>query len=168
MAFKLRSQSSVKKGGFKSMGSTPLKMHEGKPHSEPTESVADPKEYDRQRQLEKESSIKPYTGKDPDPRDKEDSLLENVVEFVDPTGVSSWDDASRAYDKEDKGVVDYLDMAGAIPLAGKIGKIPRYAKQGFDLFKSGSKAAAATLGASRLLNFSDTASDIKEDNIKKK
>ena len=33
MAFKLRSQSSVKKGGFKSMGSTPLKMHEGKPHS---------------------------------------------------------------------------------------------------------------------------------------
>ena len=96
------------------------------------------------------------------------SLLENVVEFVDPTGVSSWDDASRAYDKEDKGVVDYLDMAGAIPLAGKIGKIPRYAKQGFDLFKSGSKAAAATLGASRLLNFSDTASDIKEDNIKKK
>jgi|21_taG_2_1085346.scaffolds.fasta_scaffold19056_2 hypothetical protein len=33
MAFKLRSQSSVKKGGFKSMGSSPLKMHEGKPHS---------------------------------------------------------------------------------------------------------------------------------------
>ena len=33
MAFRLKSRSSVKKGGFKFMGSSPLKMHEGKPHS---------------------------------------------------------------------------------------------------------------------------------------
>ena len=33
MAFKLRSQSAVQEGGFKSMSSTPLKMHKGKPHS---------------------------------------------------------------------------------------------------------------------------------------
>ena len=137
--------------------------HEKKTKS--SETVADPKEYQRQEQLKKESSVGPYTGNEPDGTEN-DSLLENIVEFVDPTGVSSWDDARRAYGKKDKGMGDYLDMAGAIPLIGKVPKVARGLKKGFDLYKASTKAASATVGTSRLLNFGDTASDIKNDNIK--
>ncbi|MGY8791871.1 MAG: hypothetical protein ACKVKR_16575 [Pseudomonadales bacterium] len=129
------------------------------------EAVADPKEYARQEQLKTEPSVGPYTGKDSDPREG-DSLLENIVEIVDPTGVSSWDDANRAWNKEDKTGWDYVDMAGAIPFAGKVSKVARGLKKGFDLYKASTKAASAGLGLGRLLNAGDAASDIKEDNIK--
>lgn len=158
MAFKMRSGNS---STFKMIGSST-------PDSKPAESVADPGWYARQQQLEKEPSFKPYTGKDPDPRDKGDSLLENIVEFVDPTGISSWDDAYRAYNKEDRGVMDYVDMFGAVPLLGKASKIARATGKGFNLAKSASKTASAGMGsaASRLLNLGDTSSDIEEDNTK--
>jgi hypothetical protein len=149
MAFKMRSGNN---SNFKMMGSST-------PDSKPVESVADPKEFARQQKLHEGLF---------DPRVKRDSTVENVVEFFDPTGISSWDDAIEAYNKKDKGVMDYVDMFGAVPLLGKVGKIARAAGKGFDLYKSASRTASATIGsaANRLLNLGDAASDIKEDNTK--
>lgn len=60
---------------------------------------------------------------------EEDSTFENFLEFVEPTGMMSWDDASRAYDQWKKSnatlpsVGQALDMFGAVPGLGKFGKI---------------------------------------------
>ena len=163
MAFKMRSGNN---SNFKTMGSST-------PDSKPAESVADPKEYalpphegpDKFNQVE--LAIRPAGAIFPK-EVKRDSNVENVVEFLDPTGVSSWDDAKEAYDKKDKGVMDYVDMFGAVPVFGKAGKIAKAAGKGFNLYKSASKTASATIGsaANRLLNLGDATSDIKKDNIK--
>jgi hypothetical protein len=149
MAFKMRSGNN---SNFKTMGSST-------PDSKPAESVADPKEYARQQQLHEGLF---------DPRVKRDSNVENVIEFFDPTSISSWDDAKEAYNKKDKGVMDYVDMFGAVPILGKAGKIAKAAGKGFNLYKSASKTASATVGsaANRLLNLGDATSDIKKDNTK--
>jgi len=55
-----------------------------------------------------------------------DSLIENVAELFDPTGISSHDDAKYAYEDWRRSGRDYptyeeaLDMAGAIPMFGKL------------------------------------------------
>lgn len=52
-----------------------------------------------------------------------DSTLENVVEFLDPTGVSSYDDVYRTFqDPESKWWEKGLSVAGALPIVGKFGK----------------------------------------------
>jgi len=58
-----------------------------------------------------------------------DSTLENIFEFFDPSGVLSHDDARRAYRewKESKSdlptITQALDMFGAVPALGKLGKL---------------------------------------------
>ena len=52
-----------------------------------------------------------------------DTLLENIGEWIDPTGISSWDDVRRKFNDPnaawwEKG----LEVAGAIPVFGKLGK----------------------------------------------
>lgn len=80
-------------------------------------------------------------------RDK-DSLLENSVEFFDPTGVSSWDDARRAYESmKNRGASipnldEGLDMFGAIPLFGK-------AKLGINLAKGAAKRSKDVVNAAK-------------------
>lgn len=67
---------------------------------------------------------------------REDSTLENIVEIFDPTGVSAWDDAYRAYNSmRDRGsyipnVDEGLDMLGAMPVLGKAGKAINLYKKG--------------------------------------
>jgi peptidoglycan hydrolase-like protein with peptidoglycan-binding domain len=62
-------------------------------------------------------------------KEEEDSTIENIAEFFDPTGVTSYDDASRAYDEWKKSnatlpsMSQALDMFGAVPALGKFGKI---------------------------------------------
>tara|TARA_R110001583_G_scaffold528_1_gene4760 strand:- start:532 stop:1020 length:489 start_codon:yes stop_codon:yes gene_type:complete len=162
MAFKLRSGSNT---AFKMMGSSALKKHHTPEHKAANARMQQEKESQEKNPdsyfvsvPKKENTVK--TG------EKKDSLLENALEFVDPTGILSWDDAGRAWNKEDKTGWDYVDMAGVIPFVGsKASKISKILKGGFDLYKA-KKAASATVGASRLLSFGDTASDINEDNIK--
>ena len=129
------------------------------------ETVADPKEYQRQEQLKTQSSVGPYTGNDPDVREG-DSLFENIIEVVDPTGISSHDDAERAWNKEDKDAWDYVDMAGAIPLAGKLFKGAKLLKGGFNLYKNARKASGILTGTNVALNAPGAINDIKQDNIK--
>ena len=53
-----------------------------------------------------------------------DSLMENFLEFFDPTGVLSYDDANRAYKAYKEGKTSeanlILETAGALPIIGKI------------------------------------------------
>ena len=64
-----------------------------------------------------------------------DSLFEDIIEVIDPTGISSWDDASRAYDsyterikntnKYSPTMDEFFDVLSVVPA---IGKIPKAAK----------------------------------------
>ncbi len=64
-----------------------------------------------------------------------DDITEDVLEFIDPTGVLSHDDAKRAYrswkesGRKDPTPEEGLEMFGAVPALGKFGKI-KYVKQG--------------------------------------
>jgi hypothetical protein len=87
-----------------------------------------------------------------------DGGMENLLEFIDPTGLSSWDDAYRAYQgmKQDGRYLpnfgEATDMFGAIPLIGKVGK--------------GAKLGAQLLGAGgRGVNLLDTAQDLYSENL---
>ena len=51
-----------------------------------------------------------------------DSNLENIIEIVDPTGISSWDDVYRSYKQSGMSPETYLEIVGALPLLGKVGK----------------------------------------------
>ena len=57
---------------------------------------------------------------------QKDPFIENAVEFLDITGISSHDDARYAYEDWQRSGRDYptyeetLDMAGAIPMFGKL------------------------------------------------
>lgn len=54
---------------------------------------------------------------------------ENKWEFLDPSGVTSWDDAARGYDSWQKSSQTFptldegMDMFSAVPLFGKLGKV---------------------------------------------
>ena len=61
---------------------------------------------------------------------KDDGTFENAVEFVDPTGISSWDDAYRASQSDVQGLDQSLDMIGAIPLVSKMGRGVKVARMG--------------------------------------
>jgi hypothetical protein len=69
---------------------------------------------------------------------QDDSTFENAVEAFDPTGVSSWDDAYRAWNSmQDRGASypnldEAVDMLGAVPMLGK-------AKFTFNLAKKAQK-----------------------------
>jgi len=56
-----------------------------------------------------------------------DSLMENFLEFFDPIGVLSYDDAARAYKAYKQGKTSavnlILETAGALPIIGKIKKL---------------------------------------------
>ena len=53
-----------------------------------------------------------------------DSLAEDIFEFLDPTGISSYDDVYRSYKKNGLLSVDTgIEILGALPLVGKAGKI---------------------------------------------
>jgi hypothetical protein len=87
-----------------------------------------------------------------------DGGMENLLEFIDPTGLSSWDDAYRAYQgmqRDGRYLPNFgeaTDMFGAIPLLGKVGK--------------GAKLGAQLLGAAgRGVNLFDTAQDLYSENL---
>jgi len=76
--------------------------------------------------------VKSFIGSNP--YTEKDSTLENVVEFFDPTGISSWDDARRAYNQwQSSGnslpsFEQSMDIFGAMPMLGKFAKLKYLAK----------------------------------------
>jgi hypothetical protein len=78
-----------------------------------------------------------------------DSLGENIWEWLDPTGISSWDDVSRKFNDPnaawwEKG----LEVAGAIPVFGKFGKGAKAVGAGVDVASKVGKAAKEVEAAS--------------------
>lgn len=63
----------------------------------------------------------------------DDSTLENLVEFVDPIGYFSWDDVKRSYKNTGLSPQTALEVLGALPLLGKIGKSGKVIAGGMDL-----------------------------------
>lgn len=89
---------------------------------------------------------------------QEDSTIENIAEFFDPTGYTSWDDANRAYNEWKKSnsvlpsMSQALDMFGAVPALGKFGKL-KY------LDPNSIKTAYKAIPWQQILNAFDTAED---------
>ena len=92
-----------------------------------------------------------------------DSWFEDIIEFIDPTGISSWDDASRAYDsyierikntnKYSPTMDEFIDVLGAIPAIGKIPKAAklvrgasRYVSPAVKVVKESAKKPLSSLG----------------------
>jgi hypothetical protein len=58
-----------------------------------------------------------------------DSMGENILEWIDPTGISSWDDVYRSWNDPNAAWWETaLEMAGAVPVFGKFGKGAKAAK----------------------------------------
>jgi len=106
---------------------------------------------------------------------RDNSLVENIAEIVDPSGVLSWDDAYQARQSWKKSgrtlptIEEGLDMFGAVPLAGKLASGAKV----FNLAKRSSKPAKYFLaemwnkGARHIpntVNRGDAVQDIYQDN----
>jgi len=92
----------------------------------------------------------------PNPNSKfldEDSALTNVLEIFDPIGISSYDDVKREYDKSGASAGTTLELAGALPIIGKVGK-------GIKLLKGFSKIEHVEKLANPLLKYLDVLDDI--------
>ena len=99
---------------------------------------------------------------------QKDPFLENVAEFFDPTGILSHDDAKYAYEDWQISGRKYptyeegLDMAGAVPFAGKF---PKFARSGAIMMRN----TPFILHLMRLLDkAADTeglSEDVKEDQL---
>ena len=100
--------------------------------------------------------------------EEKDSVFENILEFVDLTGISSHDDARRAYESMRKRGVnlpnfnEFVDMLGAVPVIGKVGKAPKLAKGVFEVAKQSPKYMKVL---NKLMGAYDSGQDIYEDNI---
>ena len=73
-----------------------------------------------------------------------DSLLENLFEWVDPTGYTSWDDVRRSWNDTNPNKPMWqtpLEIAGAIPIFGKLGKVGKAVKAGVDVASTVGKGA---------------------------
>lgn len=64
-----------------------------------------------------------------------DNRGEDLFEIIDPTGVSSWDDVKRSYEKTGMSPSTYAEIFGALPMVGKLGKLEKGMKLGTDFFK---------------------------------
>ena len=73
-----------------------------------------------------------------------DSTLENIFEIIDPTGMSSWDDVYKSYKETGRSPQTDLEIFGAIPLLGKIGKFGKALKIA-NPSKAATKGVASTM-----------------------
>jgi hypothetical protein len=95
---------------------------------------------------------------------KEDTSAENLYEWLDPTGISSHDDAYRAYKQWKSSGRDYptvsegLDVAGALPLVGKLKALGSLQK-----FIKTPKISNTTKTLSNIENFISTAGFVEDE-----
>ena len=55
-----------------------------------------------------------------------DSTLENIFEIIDPSGMSSWEDVYKSYQETGMSPGTKLEIFGALPLLGKVGKFGKF------------------------------------------
>jgi len=98
-----------------------------------------------------------------------DSTLENILEFVDFTGYLSHDDARAAYNAWQQSnrplpsLSESLDMFGAVPALGKLGKLKYLAD-----IPDALKPVYKYFPWQQVLNALDTVWDVNQDNISNK
>jgi len=100
-----------------------------------------------------------------------DPLWENIVEFVDITGVASYDDAWRAYEDYKNGDIGGLEFmiegVGALPVVGRIKKIIATSRMANNPLQRMTAKAIDTYGKARtpvnIINKGDALQDIDED-----
>lgn len=113
------------------------------------------------------------TGKLGEAMQRKDSFMENILEFVDPTGITSYDDAYRAYNsmkaagRAVPNFEEFVDMIGALPLVGKVGKVAKASSTAMKTLKTASTGARVASGVGKLMSAVDTGQDIYSDNISK-
>ena len=61
-----------------------------------------------------------------------DSTLENIFEIIDPSGMSSWDDVYKSYQETGMSPQTELEIFGALPLLGKVGKFGKILGEGLN------------------------------------
>jgi hypothetical protein len=97
-------------------------------------------------------------------KDKAEPLLENFLEFFDPTGLLSYGDAQRAYKAYNKGEVGGLTLAveaaGALPIVGKVPKTISAAANALRTYAKAKRPLTA-------VNRGDAVQDMNEDNFSK-
>lgn len=77
-----------------------------------------------------------------------DSIVEEIGEIFDPTGISSYDDVYRSFvnlkNNKDRNLGDYVDLGletlGAVPVIGKAGKLAKLGKYAFKYADKGLEA----------------------------
>jgi len=74
-----------------------------------------------------------------------DSIWENIFEWLDPTGISAWDDVKRSWNDPNAASWETgLEIAGAIPVFGKFGKGAKAIGTAVDAAKAASNASKAS------------------------
>jgi hypothetical protein len=100
--------------------------------------------------------------------DGRESVLENSLEFVDPTGVLSYNDAGRAYNDYKAGKIGggelAMQSAGTLPIIGKIPKALSYMYRGSKFMKGAQQYSKAKPAVTRV-NRVDAGKDIFYDNV---
>jgi hypothetical protein len=59
------------------------------------------------------------------PFNRPDQLSDDVFEIIDPSGISSWDDVAKSYKKSGLSSETGVELFGAIPIIGKLGKVAK-------------------------------------------
>lgn len=90
-----------------------------------------------------------------------DTLLEDMIEVFDPTGISSWDDIYRSYKKSGIQGDTPMEILGAIPIFGKLGKL---AKANKALAKTSRQAKSVNnfINATKAASITGRASDASQ------
>lgn len=86
-----------------------------------------------------------------------DSLLEDIFEVVDPTGISSWDDVGRAWSDGKLDANDVIEPIGALPFLGKASKAFKYGSKALDAMSGGLAKAGKV---SKVVGTGDDAYDL--------
>ena len=116
MAFKLRSQSPI-------MQQDPMSRFK-KPDPRIQKSLDNSRKVvDDAKKNKKQISIGDKMKQDRERFAKENPIANSVIQFVDPTGTTSYGDVDKAWNDNKIDYNDFLEPVGALPVIGKIGKL---------------------------------------------
>lgn len=102
-----------------------------------------------------------------------DSIVEEIGELIDPTGISSYDDVYRSFvnlkNNKDRKLGDYVDLGletlGAVPVIGKAGKLAKLGKYAFKYADKGLEARKIIQRANKI---KDAGNAIRTSKVVKK
>ena len=102
---------------------------------------------------------------EPEYLEDNDSIVEEIGEIFDPTGISSYDDVYRSFvnlkNNKDRNIGNYVDLGletlGAVPVIGKAGKLAKLGKYAFKYADKGLEARKIIQRAKQIKRASEAA-----------